>query len=175
LPDEQLLAPPRGRLRVFSSPLPLRQRLEYFYVKSIRLGNWDVLNDGLHLQGPTSEKLTIVIGSNPGSLEGRVVDARKQPVPGVWVALVPESGLRFHVEHKFTATDSRGRFQLQSLPPGEYKAFAWEGEAQEGDWQNPSFMRNYENLGTPLHIEEGRMSTVEISPASSSWATMELK
>ena len=132
------------------------------YVKSIQLRDADVLNDGLHLQSQPQDKLVITMGSNPGSLEGRVLDERKQPAANIWVALIPEAGRRFHVDHRYTSTDSQGRFQMENIPPGDYKAFAWE-QAQRGAWQDPGFVRNYEDRGTTVHIDEGKKATVDVT------------
>jgi protocatechuate 3,4-dioxygenase beta subunit len=113
-----------------------------------------VLNDGLHLLGQPRDELVVVLGTNPGTLEGRVVDVRQQPVAAATVVLIPDGGIRFRVDHKFTSTDASGRFQMQSIPPGDYKVFAWE-EVERGDWQDPDFVRDYESLGKPVRIEEG--------------------
>ena len=84
------------------------------YVKSIRLGDADVLNDGLHLDSQPRQELVIVLGANPGILEGRVINARRQPIPRATVVLIPEGGIRFRVDHKFTSTDASGRFRPSS-------------------------------------------------------------
>ena len=46
--------------------------LSNLYVKSVRLGEADVLNGGLHLDGRPDAPLDIVIGTTPGSVEGVV-------------------------------------------------------------------------------------------------------
>jgi hypothetical protein len=40
-----------------------------------------------------------------------------------------------------------------SVPPGEYKLFAWE-EIQTGDWYNPDFMQNEELRGVTVRVTE---------------------
>jgi len=40
-----------------------------------------VLNRGLHLDGETADLLEVVLGTAAGALEGRVVNADRQPVP----------------------------------------------------------------------------------------------
>jgi hypothetical protein len=131
------------------------------YVKSIRLGDSDVLHEGLHLRARTNDTLQIVVGNNPGSLEGRVVDASGQPVPSVWVAALPENGLRFRIDHKYASTNASGQFRIEGLPPGDYSVFAWEA-AESGDWQQPEFIRKYEGRGTTVRIDEGGKATVEV-------------
>ncbi len=135
--------------------------LRNMYVKSIRLGDSDVLNEGLHLRAQPNDGLQIVVGNNPGSLEGRVVDASGQPMSSVWVAALPDNGLRFRIDHKYAATSASGQFRIEGLPPGDYTVFAWE-VAERGDWQQPEFMRKYEGQGTTVHIDEGGKSTAQV-------------
>jgi len=143
-------------------PLPtLPPPLQNAYIKSIRLGERDVMYDGLALQNQPQELLEIVIGTNPGSIEGRVINEQRRPAGAVWMALIPETKLRFRFDHKYTSTDDQGRFEIGSVPPGEYKLFAWE-EMEKLGWQEPSIVRPYEGRGTLVRIEEGKKTTVEI-------------
>lgn len=132
------------------------------YVKSMRLGNADVLNDGLHISGPPAGLLEIVIGANAGKIEGSVVNDRQQPLPNRTVVLVPE--LRFRQQpdlYKVVSTDTAGHFQMQGLTPGEYKLFAWEN-VEQGAWQDPSFIDAYESSGKPIHIYEGSSESLQL-------------
>jgi hypothetical protein len=126
------------------------------------MGETDVLNGGLRLQDQPQSLLEIVISTNAGTLEGRVLNEQQQPVGPIWVAAIPENGQRFRVDHKYTSTDASGRFQLQGMPPGDYKVFAWE-DAEKGVWQDQGFVRNFESRGAPVHIDEGSKTTVEVT------------
>jgi hypothetical protein len=141
---------------------PLPGPLQNAYVKSIRLGDRDVLNDGLPLHGQFQEPLEIVVGTNPGSIEGRVLNEQRQPAGAVWVALLPESKLRFRMDHKFASTDAEGRFEIANVPPGEYKVFAWE-EIERHGWQEPNLVRPYEGRGLTVRIEEGKKASVDVT------------
>ena len=97
------------------------------YVKSMRLGNADVLNDGLHLTGPPQGLLEIVIGTNAGNIEGSVLNDRQQAVANETVVLVPDPRFRQRSDlYKVLSTDSSGRFRMPGVTPGDYKLFAWE-------------------------------------------------
>jgi hypothetical protein len=74
---------------------------------------------------------------------------------------MPDHEFRFRVDHRFISTDAEGRFQLPSVPPGDYKIYAWE-DVERLAWQEPRFMRNYESRGTPLRVSEGQKTTIEI-------------
>lgn len=133
------------------------------YVKSIRLGNVDVLNGGLHLLGETTEPMEIVIGTANGVLEGRVVNREGQPVPNVVVALVPDAARRSRVDLvKSTFSDASGRFRLDRVAPGDYLAFAFDGPGQ-GDWQDPDYVAARESRGAAVRIGSGPAATVELS------------
>jgi hypothetical protein len=133
------------------------------YVKSIRMGNADVLNDGLHLSGPAGDVLEIVIGSNVGRIEGSVVDGRQQGLPHRTVVLVPDLRHRSRLDlFKVARTDSAGRFRMPDVTPGEYKLFAFES-VESGAWEDPSFLAAYENAGRPIHLYEGGSENIQLA------------
>jgi hypothetical protein len=136
--------------------LPIPTPLQGAYVKSIRLGGQDLLNGVLHIQDPPRERLEIVVGTNPGSIEGRV----QQSKAPVWVVLIPDHEFRFRVDHRFVASDADGRFRFPSVPPGDYRIYAW-ADVERLAWQESRFMRNYESRGTPVHVDEGQNATIE--------------
>jgi len=160
--DYRVLVPPLLRLRSpIGAPLAaMPESLRNAYVKSIRLGDKDLLNNLLHIEGPLQDRIEIVVGTNPGSIEGRVLNDRQQPAASVWVALIPENSLRFRIDHKFTSSGPDGRFQIQNVPPGDYKIFAWEN-IEKLAWQESRIMRSYESSGTLIHVDEGKKTTVE--------------
>src|SRR4029077_8188778 len=81
------------------------------YVQSIRLGNVDVLSDGMHLDSSVQAPLEIVIAADTGMLEGVVGNALKHPEANVVVALVPVGGQRRRVDlYQNGRTDQEGHF-----------------------------------------------------------------
>jgi len=131
------------------------------YVKAIRLGNMDVLSQGLHINGPLEGQLKVIIGK-AGQVSGRVIDARQQPVVNVTVAAVPEATLRSRPDlYKKTRTDGAGRFRLFGVAPGEYKLFAWE-QIEDGIWLDTDFLRPFENRGKTVRVDEGRTENVDV-------------
>jgi hypothetical protein len=132
------------------------------YLKSIRQGSNDVLNGGLHLTRQPSEPLEIVVGTNPASLNGSVVDEKQQPVPNVLVLLAPDVVHRNRTDlFQEVITDTSGRFQIEFVPPGEYKLFAWK-TIEDDIWQDPDFMQTYENRGKPIRVREGSKQDVPL-------------
>ena len=135
--------------------------LQNAYVKSIRLGEVDVLNSGLRLQGAPAGQLEIVIGTTPGALEGRVVNDSQPAGPGITVVLLPDVRRRTDL-HKTATTDPSGRFRIDRVPPGDYRVFAWQ-EIGDGAWQDPDFMQGQESRGTPVRIGDGATTTLQLT------------
>lgn len=132
------------------------------YIKSMRLGNADILNDGLHISGPPEGLLEIVIGASAGKIEGSVVNARQQLLSNRTVVLVPDLRLRQRTDlYKIVSTDNTGRFRMQGVTPGEYKLFAWD-DVEAGAWQDPAFISTYENAGRSIHINEGTNENIQL-------------
>jgi hypothetical protein len=134
--------------------------LERAYVKSIRLGSADILNDGLRLTRPVENRLEIVVGTDPGELEGIVAGQSRQPVADASVVLLPEIRSRIDL-YRSTLADASGRFRFDRIPPGDYRIFAW-AEVENDAWFDADFMSVYESRGTPIRIGEGTAGAVRV-------------
>jgi hypothetical protein len=116
-----------------------------------------VLKEPLPVTGQSSDFLEVVIGTRPGSLDGLVVNSDNTALPAVTAVLVPSSEERTRMDlYRAVSTDASGRFRLENLAPGDYKLFAWK-EVEEGIWTDAAFLRNYDDLGTPVRITEGSL------------------
>jgi len=148
---------PVGDYRVEVDSLP-----DGFYIQSIRLGSEDLLNDGLHIDRQPDGQIDILLGTTPGALNGTVRDEKREPIPNVHVVLVP--GRRNRIDlFKTARTGESGEFRFESVPPGDYKLFAWEG-IEDGAWLDPDVIELYESRGT----------TVAVGPASDQTVTVGL-
>ena len=135
------------------------------YVKSMKIGDQDVLNGGLHLERQSDVPLEVVIGANPGSLQGQVLNEQRQPSVSAVVTVFhndPADRIYRTDMYKVTSTDTAGRFQLQGLRPGDYRVFAWEN-VERGTWIDSTFLRIYENRGITVHIDEGKALAADIA------------
>ncbi|HET9130233.1 MAG TPA: carboxypeptidase-like regulatory domain-containing protein, partial [Terriglobia bacterium] len=132
------------------------------YVQSIRYGGQDVLRDGLHITGPTSEALEIVLNTNEGRLEGDVT-ADRQKFSNATVVLMPSSSLRQQTNlYQTVQSNVEGHFTFENIPPGTYKVFAWE-DVETFAWFDAEFMRNYENRGTEVVIREAAKEKLDLT------------
>ena len=125
------------------------------YVKSIRLGDQDLLNGRLRVDGRSFESpIEIVIAANGGELNGAVVDSRGNAVRAT-VVLMPDVGKRHRLDlYKTVVTDNAGRFRLSAVPPDDYQLFAWE-DIETGAWLEPEFIAAIERQGTFVKMTEG--------------------
>jgi hypothetical protein len=137
---------------------PVFAALQDAYVKSIRLGDIDVLKSGLHLEEqPPQGALHIVVGKSPSVVTGRIVNEQNDPVANATVAFIPDGPLRSRIENTTTTSGPDGTFQLQRIAPGDYKVLGWERVAEKFAWQDPGFLSRYEDRAAPYTVEEGKI------------------
>jgi hypothetical protein len=107
--------------------------------------------------------IEIQVATDPGSVNGRVLSSRQTPVPAATVVLMPDVGRRLYRTDLFrvTTTNEVGQYSMEGLPPGDYRVFAWESVADRA-WQDPGFMRAYEEMGKPVRISENARQSVDI-------------
>ena len=140
-----------GDYRVNPQGLP-----EDFFLKAARAGADDVLEPGLSLsRGQPPGPLELVLSAAGARVDGLVLNEQQEAFSGARVVLVPDSARRSQADlYKTTATDQNGGFTLRGIAPGEYKLFAWE-EVETGAYQDPDFLRPYEDRGELLSVQEG--------------------
>jgi hypothetical protein len=132
------------------------------YVKSARLGDIDVLNDGFRLDIPPDRPLEIVISAKGGTIRGTVLDRNRAVAGGVTVALVPDETRRQRNDlFRSATTDAGGRYDFRGIPPGSYKVFAWE-DIELKSWMEPAYLRVFEDLGKLVAVTEGSSQGVDV-------------
>jgi protocatechuate 3,4-dioxygenase beta subunit len=137
-----------------------------YYLKSVRMGDADSLESGLDTTQGAAGTLEITIGGNGGQIEGSAADSKQKPASGAVVALVPDAPRRERLMlFKTAATDTTGHFSITGIAPGEYKLFAWE-QIEEGAYQDPEFLKVYENQGQAVTIREGSRETAPLKVIS---------
>ena len=141
----------------------ISSNLDKSYVRSIRAGNLDLLEDGLRGNSVLDGPIRIVIAANAGELRGNAVDENGAPMANVTVVLMPDEVRRGRIDlYRSTTTDPSGAYRLDRVPPGSYRLFAWE-DVEKDAWRNPAFMSLYESRGQILEVGEGTAATAHVN------------
>jgi len=135
---------------------------ETFYIKSIHMGEADALETGLDLTHGGAALLEILLSPNGGQVDGSVGDLREAAGSGAALVLAPEGPRRNQrTFFKMANSDAQGHFTIKGIAPGDYKLFAWE-QSEDPDYQDPEFLKPYENQGEAVTIREGSHETVQL-------------
>jgi protocatechuate 3,4-dioxygenase beta subunit len=129
------------------------------YLKSAALNGVDVLESPLVISGIASGNLEIVVSSNSGKVEGRLLDESADPAPRAQVVLVPNKSRGRADLYKTAVTDADGKFTFNGIPPGEYKVFSWQSIDPFG-WFDPELLERSESRGAPAHVSESSVENV---------------
>jgi hypothetical protein len=133
------------------------------YVKSMKLGNLDLLAQPLTVPLQTEGVVEVLLGTDLSTAEGRVVNERGEGFSNAKVALVPDAPSRGRLDlYKSAASDASGNFRISRIPPGDYKVFAWE-EAEDNAWTDPEFLRAEEGRGKSVRVGAGRSESVNVT------------
>jgi protocatechuate 3,4-dioxygenase beta subunit len=125
------------------------------YIKLARYGGIDVMSDGLRLERQPTGPLEILISTNTGIVEGIVQNERQEPAANVIVVLVPDGAHRGRLDlYRTASTDATGRYHVEGIPPGDYRILAWQ-DVENGAWQDPDFLRQFDDRARPVHLPEG--------------------
>jgi Carboxypeptidase regulatory-like domain len=133
------------------------------YIKDMHYGEASVLKDGFTVTRGEAGSLEIVLSSRGARVEGTVMDSDGLPQAGLSVVLVPELSQRENSQkYKTASTDQYGHFDLHGIAPGDYKLFSWV-EVEMGAWEDPEFLRPFEEKGQRIVLQDGDHSTVKVT------------
>ena len=130
------------------------------YVKEIRFGSTDVLTRPLSVTGSVSEQMEVVFGKDGSKVTGTVRADSQQLLPNVEVVLVPDQRER-HDLYSMTITSPTGQFAFPSVPPGSYKAFAWEN-VERFSWFDPTVLARFEPQGVRTTVNASVDVTLDL-------------
>ncbi|HEV2245689.1 MAG TPA: carboxypeptidase regulatory-like domain-containing protein, partial [Terriglobia bacterium] len=131
--------------------------LQNAYVKSVTLGDEDVLDSGFDIangQAPGTS-LKIVVSANGAQIGGTVMLDGK-PFNDALVTLLPAdfSRLSDDLWYKTATTDQNGNYSLSGIRPGDYLLFAWE-KIDSGEVRDPDFISQFKAQGQEVHVGPG--------------------
>jgi protocatechuate 3,4-dioxygenase beta subunit len=146
---------PEGNYDLDFSGLPVG-----FYLKAA--GEGDALEAGIAVgRGHGVSGLDLTVSHAAATITGTVLND-DQPAAGVPVALVPDA-LRQN-QYRFCKTsvsDKLGRFALRGIAPGDYRLFAVD-ELDRDALMSPDFLRQYEDRGQAVHVDENTQANVQL-------------
>jgi len=143
---------------VFVAGLP-----ESFFLKSARLGNNDVTETGLNVENEDiSNPLVLRVASPSAQVDGTVSSTDGKLACAASLVLLPRRNRRAKewFQH-YAEIDPSGHFTLGGIAPGDYLLFAWDN-IENVAYLDPAALKPYENVGFPLHLDEGDHHTVNV-------------
>jgi Carboxypeptidase regulatory-like domain len=145
------------------------------YLKSMRLGQQEILGKELDLSQAVSGELEIVFHYGAAEVNGTLQLAdragssstgRSTPMPATSIVLVPDvlnadgSGIYYGSANQF------GSFTVKGVPPGHYHAYAFEN-ANRDELQDPDVLRQLENRATDVEVKENDLKQIQLAIISS--------
>jgi hypothetical protein len=133
------------------------------YIQSARMGEEDVLENGVNLMLGPSGPLQVVVSGGAAKVAGSVATAKDAPAINATVVLAPREQTRQAKPrwYRSAATDQFGRFQISGLPPGDYSLYAWE-DVETGAWLDPEFLKPFEGKSRPITVRQGSDLTEDL-------------
>jgi hypothetical protein len=132
------------------------------YVLAARMQERDALERFVDVRYETAAPLDIQLAFDGGQLAGNVTDAAGQPAAAAAVVLVPDAARRHRPDqYRMVFTEQSGEFLIRGIPPGAYKAFAWE-RVEPNAYLNSDFLLDYEELGAPVSVGAGAKLSVPL-------------
>jgi hypothetical protein len=129
----------------------------HWYIESARCGQTNLFTEDLNVQtGGPGQPIEIVLRDDFATVSG-TVSLDGQPAKGT-VLLIPDVNPRGAVAF---LTNPDGRFQTGDLPPGDYKAIAFD-RVDGLEYTNTEAMRTYFPWEQPMHVSPNGQSTVQL-------------
>jgi hypothetical protein len=117
--------------------------------------------------GASPGTIDIVYSILTGTVSGAVTCDEGLPAAGAFVVLVPDPPYRGTFgRYRTGSTDQYGAFVIDGVPPGNYKAFAWD-KMDGSEYEDPEFLKAFEDKGESADIEASSKTTTQLKLLSS--------
>jgi len=137
------------------------------YVKSMMLGDQDVLSAEMKIAESTGAPLNIVLSGRGGAIAG-VVKMPEDPIADLAgrsspVILLSPTGKFAEVESfvMVKPAEDGGRYEIRGITPGSYRIFAFD-RLERGAAHDRDFRARVESLGKPVEIHEGERLQLDL-------------
>ncbi len=143
---------PQGVWDIDAGPVP-----KGGYLKSMRLGDQDVLAEDMQITSSTAALLKIVIATNGATIEGHVTNASGDSVQAT-VILMP-TGRFEHVLsfRRQVFSDEVGHYEISGVMPGTYKLYALEDFDADND-----DLKSLEKSAIAVELKEGLKTSQDL-------------
>ena len=132
------------------------------YVHTIRIGDSDALQEGVHAgEGPLAA-LNIVLKANGAALECTAKDENGDTAPGAHVLVLPDAPKRQQAAlFGECRTRADGTCKILGITPGEYHVFAFPS-GTEIDRRDPDALQPFEKYSEAVKLAEGERKSVSL-------------
>ncbi len=142
------------------------------YIKSIRMGEQDFTSGRIDLAQPGAAALTVTFGSDPGQVQGVVMDA-KGDSGLARIVLAPRDGFDDRLDLvKIVTAGAKGVFKVSDVAPGDYRVFAFE-ELDPNILRSAEFRKLFESRSVSVLVHPASQETVQIKAISAEEIALE--
>jgi hypothetical protein len=135
--------------------------LRDYFVKSVRLGDQEIVDKGLDLTQVRSGASIDVLLSRQGASVAGIVRDGGTPTPGRPVTLAPDPPrAELSLRLRSAASDEKGRFTITGVAPGTYRLYAW-AEPVTDVLADPEFLKQFQAQSTPVSVGEGQSAQAD--------------
>ena len=144
------------------------------YLKSVRFGQQEMLGKELDLSQGAAGELDVVFRYGAAEVDGVAQPAQaaggssdsSAPAPAsppaASIVLIPETLRSDGSGMYFGNTNQNGAFSIKDVPPGNYRAYAFE-HINMGQLENPDVLKQLESKGTDIEVKENDKKQIQLS------------
>lgn len=136
------------------------------YLKSVKLGDQEVLESGIDWSQGASGTLQLVMSNAAGEVDGVVRNEKGEAAPGTMVVVIPEipqPDIAFL--YKIANADQNGQFSIKALAPGDYRVMA-PGDIDPSEEFDPEFIKKYGDNSVKVKVEENSRLRIQVAVGS---------
>jgi hypothetical protein len=142
------------------------------YIKSVQLGQQEMLGKELDFTQGVSGELLITLSYGVAEVDGIVQMPSQQDSAGsassnqaataASIVLVPEELRPDGSGFEYGNTTQTGTFTIKNVAPGRYRAYAFE-ELKRDQMDNPDFVKQIESKGVEVELKENDKKQVQLT------------
>ncbi len=162
-----------GETRVLEHVSPGRYRVhvnaQLGYVAAVSSGGLDLLRNPLVVvPGGTSSPIEITLRDDGATVEGAIENWRSETqgrdtlLPGQQLACIYLVPMTETMAPPLVGWTGDGHFSLQQVPPGSYRALAFDRQPGELEFTNEEAMKKYEAKSQVIQLEAGQKQELKL-------------